>query len=152
MEQLLFSEVNLFLGQLSWEGLEPVPIEWIRGDAQWKWSALGGGGTDSLYLRQTEPGDSVRPGHEWDRGADLLHLCYRPQQPVERSVMVRLHENVPHVGNIKVLFCSMDQSTLKQTPSSVSPTWCQRTETTSSRAWTTLSVGSLTRWRVCIPC
>lgn len=48
--------------------------------------------------------------------------------------------------------CFIVQSMLKQTHSSVSPTWCQKTETTSSRAWMTLSVASHTRWRVSTPC
>ena len=52
---------------------------------QWERSSLGSGRKDSLPLRKVEPGTGIRPGHERDRGANLLRLCHRPK--VSKSVL-----------------------------------------------------------------
>lgn len=84
---LFYSPLNLVVtGQLSWKGLESVSIKWIRGSAQWQRSSLGGGGADTLHLRQAQPRHRLRAGHERDCRANLLHLCHRPEQRLERSV------------------------------------------------------------------
>lgn len=81
---------SVLSGELPWKGLKPVSVEWVWGAAQWEWSTLGGGGAHPLHLRQTQPRDRLRTGHEWNRRANLLHVCHRPQQSVERSVTPEL--------------------------------------------------------------
>lgn len=66
------------LGEFSWQGTEPVPIQRVRGFAERLRGALGGCGANPVHLRQAEPGHRLRTGHERDRRADLLHLCHRP--------------------------------------------------------------------------